>query len=210
MKRWYSEPGDLVEQPVDGYVIDLVRGELLIEIQTRGFSSMKAKLHALLDDHAVRVVHPIAVDRFIVKHDDDGEVLSRRCSPKHGVSVDVFAELVSFPELIAHPDFSVEVILTREEEVRVHDGERGWRRKGWVIEERRLLEVVESVVVSAPSDLGALVPSDVPERFTTADLAAAIGRPRRLAQQMTYCLRNVGELDVVGKDGRALVYARAT
>jgi len=27
VKRWYAEPGDREEVPVDGYVIDLVRGD---------------------------------------------------------------------------------------------------------------------------------------------------------------------------------------
>ena len=39
LKHWYAEEGDLVEEPVGGYVIDLVRDGLLIEIQTRSFSS---------------------------------------------------------------------------------------------------------------------------------------------------------------------------
>ena len=63
LKRWYAAPGDLVEHPVDGFVIDLVRGEQLIEIQTRSFSSMKRKATTLLDrDHAIHVVHPVACE----------------------------------------------------------------------------------------------------------------------------------------------------
>ena len=38
LKLWYADPGDLVEHPVDGYVIDLVRDDLLIEVQTGGFA----------------------------------------------------------------------------------------------------------------------------------------------------------------------------
>ena len=61
LKQWYAEPGDRAEIPVDGYVIDLVRGDLLIEIQTRGFSGMRPKLAAMLArGHRIRVVHPIA------------------------------------------------------------------------------------------------------------------------------------------------------
>ena len=36
VKRWYAEDGDRIEVPIGGYVIDLVRGDLLIEVQTRG------------------------------------------------------------------------------------------------------------------------------------------------------------------------------
>ncbi len=209
LKRWYAEAGDAVEEPVDGYVIDLVRGGLLIEIQTRGFSSMKRKLARLLDAHPVRLVHPIAQEKWIVKLDDAGEVVSRRRSPKRGAAVDVFGELVSFPELVAHPELTLEVVLIREEELRRFEFGRAWRRRGWVVVERRLVEVVDSVRIDSPEGLAALVPAAVPPEFTTADLADALGRPRRLAQQMTYCLRRVGVIDIAGKQGNALVYSRA-
>jgi hypothetical protein len=85
LKRWYARPGDGIEVPVDGFVIDLVRENLLIEVQTRGFSSMKQKATALLDHgYRLRIVHPIPVDKWIVKVDADDTVLSRRRSPKHG------------------------------------------------------------------------------------------------------------------------------
>jgi hypothetical protein len=208
LKRWYAQDGDRIEEPVDGFVIDLVRDGLLIEIQTRGFSSMKRKLTELLDRHAVRVVHPIASEKWIVKLDEAGEVISRRKSPKRGAVVDLFEELVSFPELLAHPGLTLEVLLVREDEVRRFDANKAWRRKGWVVEERRLLEIVDRLVIDSPEALASLLPSEMPREFTTADLADAVRRDRRTAQQMAYCLRHVGVITMIGKHGNAIVYAR--
>lgn len=209
LKRWYAEDGDRVEVPVDGFVIDLVRDDLLIEIQTSGFSSMKRKLTTLLDlGHRVRIVHPIPVEKWIIRVDADGTELGRRRSPKHGTAVDVFAELVSFPALVAHPGLDLEVVLILEEEERRHDPTRAWRRKGWVVEERRLVGVVDGVPLTGPADLAALLPDGLPDPFTTADLAAALGRPRRLAQQMAYCLRHADVLTPDGSQGRAVAYRR--
>lgn len=207
LKEWYSEPGDRVECPVDGFVIDLVRGDLLIEIQTSGFSSMKQKVLALLDaGHHVRIVHPIPVDRFIVKVDDDGTILSRRRSPRHGDPTDVFSELVSFPGSIAHAGLEVEVVMTIEEQYRVHTPDRAWRRKGWTVLERRLVDVVDTLLLTSADDLLGLLPSGLPEKFTTTDLAAGLGRPKRVGQQMAYCLRTVGAVAVVGKAGNSVLY----
>jgi hypothetical protein len=208
LKRWFAENGDRIEEPVDGFVIDLVRDGVLIEIQTSGFSSMKRKLVKLLDDYAVHLVHPIPVEKWIVKLDEAGQVVSRRKSPKRGAAVDLFGELVSFPGLIAHPNLTLEVLFIREEEVRRFDGTKAWRRKGWVVEERRLVEVVDRLIVDSPEVLASLLPSEVPPEFTTADLADALRRNRRLAQQMTYCLRHAGVIEMVGKDGNAIVYSR--
>lgn len=208
LKRWCAEPGDRLEVPVEGFVADIVRGDTLIEIQTSGFSSMARKLDHLLDHHDVRVVHPIAVDTTIVKVGDGGEVLSRRMSPKHGTPAHLFSELVSFPNLLDHPNLTLEVVMTREDQVRTHDPDRAWRRKGWVVEERRLVEVVDHLVFAAPADLATLVPGGLPIDFTTADLATALGSRRRLAQQMAYCLRHLDLVDIVAKRGNALVYRR--
>lgn len=207
LKRWYSRPGDRIEVPVDRYVADLVRDDLLIEIQTRGFSSMKQKVAALLElGWRVRIVHPIAMDRWIVKIDVDGTEIGRRRSPRHGTPIDVFAELVSFPDLVAHPALEVHLVLTTEEEYRQHAPGRAWRRKGWVVIERRLVDVVDTVMISGVEDLADLIPEGLPETFTTEDLATALGRPRRVAQQMAYCLRTAEVLVPVGKIGNAVQY----
>lgn len=209
LKQWYSEPGDQVEVPVDGYVIDLVRGDLLIEIQTGGFSSMKQKLTALLESgHRVRIVHPVARDRWIVKLDDDGTIIGRRRSPRHGAAPDIFSELVSFPDLLAHPGLELDVVFTTEEEYRTHSPGRAWRRKGWVVVERRLVEVADTLPIRDLDDLIELLPEGLPKTFTTADLAAAMHCPRRLAQQMAYCLRLAGAIEAVGKRGNAMLYQR--
>ena len=67
LKRWYTRPGDRVEVALDGFVIDIVRDDLLIEIQTGNFSSIKAKLGTLLQSHRVRLFHPIVQEKWIIR-----------------------------------------------------------------------------------------------------------------------------------------------
>jgi len=208
LKDWYAVDGDLLEQPVDGYVIDIVRGELLIEIQTGGFAPLRKKLDRLLNDHAVRMVAPIARERRIMKMDPAGEVLSSRRSPKHGRIEDIFARLVSIPTLMGRDGFEVEVLLTIEDEYRVHQPGKAWRRNGWVITGRALDRVEQSTLLSSTGDLTELLPGDLPEPFTTANLAEQAGVPRRLAQQTVYCLRELNAIEIIGKTGNSIEYAR--
>ena len=207
LKRWYARQGDRVEVPVDGFVIDLVREDLLIEVQTRGFSALKAKATSLLGrGHRLRIVHPIPMDKWIVKIDADGTLRSRRRSPRHGEATDVFAELVSFPELVAHPHFEIDVLMTIEEEYRRDTLGRARRRKGWTVVERRLIDVVDSLLLESNDDLTRLLPAGLPEAFTTTDLAGKLGRPLRRAQQMAYCLRRTGAIVAVAKRGNTIQY----
>ena len=209
LKAWYAQPGDCFEVGVDGSVIDIVRGELLVEIQTRSFSALKRKLEKLVVSHTVRLVYPIAAKKWIVRLSDDGTVeQGRRKSPKHGAVTELFRELVSFPHLISHPNFSLEVLLIQEEEVRQQGLARNWRRRGWGTVERRLLNVVDRRLFATPADLAALIPASLEEPFTTAGLADAIHQPRWLAQKMTYCLRSAGAIAEAGKQGKATRYVR--
>jgi hypothetical protein len=207
LKAWYAEPGDRVEVPVEGWQIDLVRGDLLIEIQTGRFAALKRKLGALLDTHDVRLVHPVPVEKWIVRVDGDNvQPLSRRRSPSRGRVEHVFHELVSLPALLAHPRFSLEVILTREEEARRYAAGRAWRRRGWTIVERRVVDIVGRHLFREPRDLEALLPSCLPDPFTTADLASGLGVRRDLAQKMAYCLRHLAVIEPAGKRGTARTY----
>ncbi len=207
LKEWYREEGDLLEVGVEGFVIDLIRDDLLIEIQTRGFSGMRRKLDRLLDQHPIRLVHPIAAEKWIRKIDADGVEVSRKKSPKRGMTADVCAELVSFPSLLSHPNLTLEVLLVQEEEVRRPDP-KAWRRNGWAIAERRLVGILERVTFDRAEDLLALLPEGLPDPFTTAHLAEGLGRSRHLAQEVAYCLREAGVLETVGRTRGGIDYAR--
>ena len=208
LKDWYARPGDRLEGLVDGFHIDVIRGKLLIEIQTNNFSSQKRKLNALTAKHRLRLVFPIPQEKWIVRLAADGITrLGRRKSPKKGQLFHLFEELVSIPSLIKNRNFSLEVLLIRAEEIRCDDGQGSWRRKGWSIADRRFLGVLSRHIFREPSDFLGLIPPGVPHHFSTRDLAKGIEQPRWRAQKMAYCLRNMGAIRVVGKDGNSLLYA---
>ncbi len=212
LKAWYAGATGQLEVPVDGYVVDVVRGHQLIEVQTQSFSSIKDKLRALSQAYHVMLVFPIARETWLVKAPRPGAIdrkPRRRKSPKRGRVEALFVELVSFPELIWRSTFSLEVAFTREEELRHYDPRRGWRNRGWVTDDRLLLEVVETRRFSTAADFAPLLPVALPATFTTADLADALGRSRRLAQKMAYCLREMAVIEAVGYRRRAILYQRS-
>jgi hypothetical protein len=208
LKTWYALPGDQAEIKVDGYFIDLVRGNQLIEFQTRNFSALRTKLADLLDKHPVHLVYPLVKEKWVVRQSAAGELISRRRSPKHAALIEVFTELIRIPHLLGHPDFTFEVLWIICEDVWQNDGKGSWTRKYWSVIDRRLLSVSERVFFSSLADFTALLPFGWVEPFTNAELAAALRCHKNLARKITYTLLRSGELVKAGKKGNSLVYQR--
>ena len=82
IKTWYSISKDNLEIKVkDGFVIDVIKDNLFIEIQTKNFSAIKKKLNKLIIDKQVRLVYPIAKLKWIIYVSKLGTVISRIKSP---------------------------------------------------------------------------------------------------------------------------------
>jgi hypothetical protein len=207
VKVLLAQPGDRFEVPVGRFVIDLVRADgELVEVQTAGFGALGRKLDALLDEHRIRIVHPIAAERRIVRVDEHGEVVSARRSPKRATAVAVFDKLVAFPSLLTHPNLTVEVLLLREDHVRRPQPvtTRGRTRDPG---ERRLVDVLDRIALRTREDVLAALPALPREPFTTRELAASLGCGSVLAQRTLYCLRSIGIVERAGKRGHAPLHA---
>ena len=208
LKEWYFKKGDAVESDVDGYIIDLVRGSLLVEFQTSNLSALKKKFRALLPLHNIRLVYPVIKQRWIVKlHPDRDEILYRRKSPKKGKFIDMFDELVYLHPIAGHENFSLEVLLINEEQVRRDDGKGSWRRKGVSIIDHRLLGIEETCLFCDSRDFLSFLPRELPEHFTNRELSDMAGCPIYRAAQLTYFLKKLKVIEQVGKKGNAHLFA---
>ena len=115
-------------------------------------------------------------------------------------------ELVYIPQMLNHPNFAVEAVLTEERELRCYDPRKNRRRGGWRVLERRLVRIEEGLRINAMADLYDFLQADLVEPFSTRDLAAALAQPLHIAQKMAYCLRHAGVTEITGKQGNALLY----
>jgi hypothetical protein len=207
VKALLAEPGDRLEVPVGLFVIDLVRADgELVEVQTGSFSALGRKLDALLDEHRMRIVHPIAAERRIVRVDEHGQVLGARRSPKRATAVALFDQLVAFPSLLTHPNLTLEALLLREDHIRRPQPVivRGRTRDPG---ERRLVEILDRVSLHTPQDVVAALPALPLEPFSARELAACLGCSGRLAQRALYCLRSIGIVERAGRRGHAPLHA---
>jgi hypothetical protein len=207
IKHWYKAPEDKLETKVDNFIIDVLRDKHLIEIQTGNFSAIKNKLKKLLqNNNQVKLVYPIAKLKWIVHVTDSGEFVRRRKSPKNGKLSDLFYELVHAPSLIRDKNFSLEVLLIEEEEVRCNDGRGSWRRRGVSVKDRKLLNVFDRIIFEDSQDFLKFLPPELDGLFTNRVLASKLGISVTLAQKITYCLRRMGAISVAGKKRNQLLF----
>ena len=206
IKNWYSQPGDKFEVKIDDFIVDIVRDALLIEIQTKNFSTIKMKLTKLLENHEIRLVYPIPQLKWIVHVTKRGDVIRRRKSPRKGRLVDLFYELVNTPSLVKEENFSLEVLLIEEEELRCNDGKGSWRRRGTSIKDRRLINVNSRTLFKNEKDFQRFLPNSIIDQFTNKEFAKLSGVPINLARRITYCLRKMGAITPTGKKGKELIF----
>lgn len=203
LKRHYAGAGDTFEVPFGRFVVDLVKrpgtaNELLVEIQTGSFGAMGKKLDHLLGEHRLLLVHPIAVRTRLERRADDKKVTARR-SPKRGSIYSLFDELVSIPTLLDHPNLSLEVVLFDEIRKQIHDPSLRRRRGGYRTVDRQIEEIIDQQRFDSILDLRRLLPSTLPDVFTTADIAEQAGCGRDAAQKLAFCFQAAHLIDRIDR-----------
>jgi hypothetical protein len=207
LKEWAAQPGDQFEVFLDGYFIDLVRGNKLIEIQTGNFTQIRDKLAFLLANYPIQVIYPIPQLKYITRLTTNGEVIGQRKSPKRGRVEEIFRECIRIPHLLSHPNLSLQIVFVHVEEYWVDDHQGSWRRKHWSIIDQKLVDVFNEVTIQSPNDFASLLPNNLSPVFTNRDLASTTGISSSLAGKMTYTLRKMGILDIKGKCGNAYQFS---
>jgi hypothetical protein len=208
LKEFYCDDAAAHEVTIGGYRIDAVVDGELIEIQQGSLAALRKKTRALLAKHRVTVVKPLAALKTIIRlKRRKGTAATCRISPKHETIHHLFDDLVHFVDVFPHPDLTLDVLLTEQEETRVPKRRRWFRSKDYSVAQRRLVAVRSRHSLRTAADLADFLPPGLEERFTTADIARLADIPRWLAQKMAYCLRSTGAVEVVGKRKNAILYA---
>lgn len=190
--------------------IDAVRDGELIEIQLGSLAAIRNKIAVLLaDKHSVRIVKPIIVRKQVtLLTEAGGKIVHSRKSPKQETLAELFHELVYFTKVFPHKLLTLEVPQVSIEETRYlgHGRRRRWRKKDYVIEDQKLVELFDGETLCTAADLLKLLPGKPPREFHTGILAEKLGLRRWVAQRVAYCLRECGAAEEIGKAGNARLY----
>jgi hypothetical protein len=208
LKETYEPDSLKREIKIGRYVADIENSGKIIEIQTRGFFSLKKKLAFFLKDHDVTVVYPVAqIKRLFWVDPVIGETSPPRKSPKTGKPFEIFYELIHIKELLCEPRLSFKIVMLELDEYRNLDGWSRDRKKGSTRKDRVPISIFGEVDICKTEDYLKLMPDGLSEKFTVPELMKCGHMSRTLAQRAVTVLCAVGVINRVGKAGRAYLYS---
>ncbi|MCL1790721.1 MAG: hypothetical protein FWG40_05100 [Peptococcaceae bacterium] len=193
------------EVKLNGYYVDVLRDEVVFEIQSRNLYVIKEKLRSLLGTHRVTVVYPVIRTKWIVWVDEVGQVVRRRKSPKSGQVCHVLAELYGIRDLLDHENLSFRVDCLDAEDFRLVRGKAETVKRLECVP-LTWLDVVE-FGGTRERGLERVLPELVDE-FTSKEFGRMGGLQQNLASKALKVLRDSGVIEQVGKRGRLYLYRR--
>jgi len=195
------------EVPVGPYVADIFRDGHIIEVQTRGFFGIKEKLSRLLEEYPVSLVYPCPHRKWVCWIDPDtGEISPRHRSPKVDPLQDLFWELVHIKPLLLHPNLTLHLIRLDLLEYRNLDGWGRGKKRGSTRSESIPLAFCEEILLQTPRDYLRLLPEDLPNPFTAAQLSKAARLSSKATHVALGVLQHTGTIRRAGKRGNAILY----
>lgn len=194
------------EVPIDGFICDVETPDKnIIEIQTKHLSALKEKLEKLLVHQRVTIIHPIPISTLIETYTKENILKTQRKSPKHGTIYDLFPELTKIYHLLENENLTITVLFVEILEIRKDDGEGSWRRKGISIVDKKLIQVKNTQSFCGLHEYLSLIPKNVGDNFTTADLKKTeIGNRANITAWVLY---KMNLIERVGKIKNAYLYA---
>lgn len=210
LKKFLEPDTAFHEQKACGYVADILRGDEIIEIQTRAFSSLRKKLSAYRGKFRVTVVYPIDAQKYISWIDTEtGEVSERHKSPKRGEAWQILRELYALCPIMPLENVCFKLIFVNTEEYRVLSGRsRDKKRFGAARYERIPTELCDIATLEKTEDFKALIPNKLGDTFTAAEFAKAAKMTPRGAGYAMRVLVTLGVIEHTANEGRAYVYTR--
>lgn len=206
--KHYFEPDESKQEiKIGTYYADIYTSGGIIEIQTRQFNKLRAKLTYFLERYPVTIVYPIPYQKWVYWIDEEtGEVSGGRRSPKKGSFYEVFVELYRIKSFLTHENFRLCLVLVDIEEYKYLNGWSKNRKRGAHRKDRIPVALQEICYIAKLADYQKLLPEELPEAFDSKEFAKEAKISLRLSQISLNILLEVGIVKRIGKRGRAYLY----
>jgi len=209
LKRYFEENPDYHEVPVNGYIADICRDDVITEIETSGFSGLKPKLAAYLPDYKVQLVYPLAYAKYVSWiNPENGEITSRKKSPKKENAYSALFEMVRILPYVKNKNLTVLVPFLEIDEYRLLNGWSRDKKRGSNRYERIPTDLFQIEKFSADADYIRYLPETCVNEFTLSEFAKAAHVNIRNANGILHVFMERGLLARTGKRKNAYLYSR--
>lgn len=212
LKEKFCPPDGQTEVPLLGSICDILcKDGTIIEIQTSKLTALRLKLEKFLKEHYVEIIYPIIVQATICKIDKDGNIESRRKSPKKGVFFQVFRELAGLYHLFETKKLKLKILYITAEVIKSKDFSiTGIKRKNKHnragIINKRLVDIIKIEEYNSLKSICKQVLDRLPNQFTNSDVRQ-LGAGK-YSSYTTWFLRKTNFIVCIGKNGRYNLYKK--
>ena len=212
-------PESKMEAPVGDYIADILAPDgSITEIQTGSLSHLSKKIADMIaDGRKIRVVYPLATEKYIETWTLDGKTRRRKSPTKKNI-YSIFRELTGLCGVLLDKRFYLEVpeITMTEERRETEDAvqsKNGRRRfkKNWTKTGKRLDELKTTHIFHGKRPYLSLIPSGLDEIFSFTDFFTGIKKKEPQvktdeARLALWCLCKMGIVARGEKKGRSYTY----
>lgn len=203
IKNLYEPNHSYQEIKIDNYFVDICKDNNIIEVQTKQFNKLRDKITYLLslNKYKINIVYPVFTSKMIYNI-SNGEISFPKKSPKKFRIPEVFHELYMIKQLLGHKDLMITLLLFEINEYR----EIANNRRGYVCYDRIPTKLIDEIVLKDNKDYINLLPPDLSETFTSKEICLKTKTNVKYVNKMLNVMKYLNVVEVVGKDGRKLLY----
>lgn len=207
-KHYYEPNCKYHEVKINNFIADIVKDNIITEIQTTNFNKLRKKIDSYLPDYKLVIVYPITVTNYIHWIDPDtGQISKGRKSPKPASVYDVFTELYKIKFHLNKDNLSFKIPLISSYEYRYLDGYGKDRKKGATKCDKIPSKLLDEISLNSLQDYLHFIPKTLLDvNFTSKDFAKAASISLKLSQLTLNILNYIGLIDKIGKSGRLNLY----
>ncbi len=204
IKNFYEANQLCQEVKIDGYYVDILNGNNIIEVQTKQFNKLVKKINYLLslNKYKINIVYPVFTNK-IFYNCENNMISEPKKSPKKLKYPEIFYELYKIKTLLNHKDLKITLLLLEINEYR----QINKSRKGYELLDRVPTRFVDEIILDNNNDYLKLLPNNLPLNFCTHDLVCLTKCNIKYVSRMVNVMKYLKIIDVIGKEGRKYIYS---
>ena len=211
--KYYFEPDkNYHEIKVGGYVADIRRENLIIEIHCGSFASIRDKINYYLEncrDDKIIFVHPVLAVRHMCWIDKQtGESSRISSSPKFTGIYKFYEQIYYIKDYIGNEKFNLKLLLLEILEYKFLDGWGKFKKNNATKIDKIPMAIVGEENFNLKKDYLKFIPSKLIDKggFTAKELSGESEVKGRPVYSFINAMRKTGIIAETGKKGRSIYY----